>query len=61
MVSLVRASCCGAQSVVDDVHGGFNNQLLDDGSVYDADTKHVVGTCRFTVNYALATLLDLPT
>ena len=40
-----------------DVRGGFNNQLLDDGSVYDADTKHVVGTCRFTVNYAYAYLL----
>ena len=39
---------------VDSDAGGFHNQLLDDGSNYDAATKHVVGTCRFVVNYALA-------
>jgi mannose/cellobiose epimerase-like protein (N-acyl-D-glucosamine 2-epimerase family) len=40
--------------VRDDKLGGFHNQLRDDGSVYDALTKHAVGTARFTVNYALA-------
>ena len=40
--------------VVRDPRGGFHNQLLDDGTVYDPSTKHVVGTCRFIVNYALA-------
>ena len=40
--------------VVRDSHGGFHNQVLDDGTVYDPSTKHVVGTCRFIVNYALA-------
>jgi len=40
--------------VVRDPLGGFHNQLLDDGTVYDPSTKHVVGTCRFIVNYALA-------
>ena len=34
--------------------GGFNNQLRDDGTVYDATTKHVVGTARYTINYAMA-------
>jgi len=40
--------------VMDRGAGGFHNQLLDDGTNYDASTKHVVGTCRFVVNYALA-------
>ena len=28
--------------------------MLDDGTVFDRMTKHLVGTCRFTYNYALA-------
>ena len=43
-----------APVVLDEASGGFHNQLLDDGTVYDPATKHVVGTCRFIVNYALA-------
>lgn len=43
--------------VRDDELGGFHNQLRDDGSVYDATTKHAVGSARFTVNYALASML----
>lgn len=39
---------------VDHENGGFFNQILDDGSVYDAVTKHVVGTCRYTVNFSMA-------
>jgi len=37
--------------------GGFHNQLRDDGTVYDRNRKHCVGTARYTVNYSLATLL----
>ena len=46
-----------APVVLDEASGGFHNQLLDDGTVYDPATKHVVGTCRFVVNYALAAQL----
>ena len=41
----------------DDIAGGYNNQLRDDGTIYDKSTKHVVGTCRFAVNYAIAARL----
>jgi mannose/cellobiose epimerase-like protein (N-acyl-D-glucosamine 2-epimerase family) len=34
--------------------GGFINQLLDDGTIFDRMTKHIVGTCRFTYNFALS-------
>lgn len=37
-------------------YGGFINQLLDDGTVFDRMTKHLVGTCRFTYNFALSAL-----
>ncbi|GMI32915.1 hypothetical protein TrRE_jg1254 [Triparma retinervis] len=40
-----------------DPSGGFHNQILDDGTLYDPDIKHVVGTCRFTVNFALCARL----
>jgi mannose/cellobiose epimerase-like protein (N-acyl-D-glucosamine 2-epimerase family) len=46
-----------AARVRDDEVGGFHNQLRDDGSVYDPDTKHAVGTARYTVNYALAWMM----
>lgn len=38
---------------IDNVHGGYINQLRDDGSVFDRTTKHLVGTCRFIFNYAV--------
>lgn len=41
---------------LDREYGGFINQMLDDGTVFDRMTKHLVGTCRFTYNYALASL-----
>ncbi len=42
--------------------GGYINQLRDEGSVFDRMTKHLVGTCRFVYNYALASLaLEEPT
>ena len=37
--------------------GGYINQLRDDGSVFDSQTKHLVGTCRFIYNYSLASLV----
>ncbi len=42
---------------IDTELGGFINQLRDDGSIFDRMTKHLVGTCRFIYNYALATLI----
>lgn len=42
---------------LDEEYGGFINQMLDDGTVFDRMTKHLVGTCRFTYNYALASLV----
>ena len=34
--------------------GGYINQFLDDGTIFDYNTKHLVGTCRFLYNYATA-------
>lgn len=42
---------------MDREYGGYINQLLDDGTVFDRMTKHLVGTCRFIYNYALASKL----
>jgi mannose/cellobiose epimerase-like protein (N-acyl-D-glucosamine 2-epimerase family) len=39
---------------LDNKNGGYNNQLLDNGTVYDPHTKHIVGTCRFVVNFSMA-------
>ena len=41
---------------IDDELGGYINQLRDNGSIFDRTTKHLVGTCRFVYNYALASL-----
>ncbi|MEP3278003.1 MAG: AGE family epimerase/isomerase [Stappiaceae bacterium] len=38
-------------------YGGYINQLLDDGTVFDQTTKHLVGTCRFVYNFSLASLV----
>jgi mannose/cellobiose epimerase-like protein (N-acyl-D-glucosamine 2-epimerase family) len=35
---------------LDTEHGGYINQFRDDGTIYDRDTKHLVGTCRFIYN-----------
>lgn len=37
--------------------GGYYNGFLDDGTVYDRHTQHLVSTTRFIVNYATASLL----
>ena len=39
---------------IDSERGGYINQFTDDGTIYDRDTKHLVGTCRFVFNYAVA-------
>ena len=38
---------------IDRDSGGYINQLLDDGTIYDRMTKHLVGTCRFIYNLSL--------
>lgn len=42
---------------IDHGYGGYINQLRDDGSIYDHNTKHLVGTCRFIFNYAVGAML----
>ncbi len=42
---------------LDTERGGYINQMRDDGSIYDRDTKHLVGTCRFIYNYSLASIV----
>ncbi|HZF21849.1 MAG TPA: AGE family epimerase/isomerase [Burkholderiales bacterium] len=37
-----------------DPHGGFFHFFRDDGSVYDAHTRHLVSSTRFVFNYAMA-------
>ncbi len=37
-----------------DPSGGFFHFFRDDGSVYDRTTRHLVSTCRFVFNYAMA-------
>ena len=39
---------------IDRGRGGYINQFTDNGTIYDHDTKHLVGTCRFVFNYAVA-------
>jgi len=37
-----------------DVSGGFYHFFLDDGTIYDAQTRHLVSSTRFIFNYAMA-------
>ena len=39
-----------------DPAGGFFQHFLDDGSVYDRETRHLVSSTRFVFNYANAFL-----
>ncbi len=39
---------------IDRERGGFFHFFRDDGSVYDADTRHLVSSTRFIFNYAMA-------
>jgi len=46
---------------IDKELGGYINQFRDDGSIFDDQTKHLVGTCRFVYVFAMAsTMLDKP-
>ncbi len=42
------------QPKVFDNNGGFYQHFRDDGSVYDASTRHLVSSTRFVFNYAMA-------
>ena len=37
-----------------DAQGGFFQHFKDDGTVYDASTRHLVSSTRFVFNYAMA-------
>ncbi len=39
---------------IDRERGGFFHFFKDDGSIYDADTRHLVSSTRFIFNYAMA-------
>ena len=41
---------------VDAISGGFHQNFLDDGSVFDEKTRHLVSSTRFVFNYARAYL-----
>ncbi|WP_298610958.1 AGE family epimerase/isomerase [uncultured Thiothrix sp.] len=43
------------QPTVFDPSGGFYHFFRDDGSVYNASTRHLVSSTRFVFNYAMAT------
>lgn len=40
-----------------DTQGGFFQYFRDDGSIYDADTRHLVSSTRFVFNYSVWTQL----
>ncbi len=42
------------EDVVVDPEGGFFHCFRDDGSIYDRQTRHLVSSCRFVFDYALA-------
>ena len=39
---------------IDRDRGGFFHFFKDDGTIYDADTRHLVSSTRFVFNYAMA-------
>lgn len=39
---------------IDRINGGFFHYFRDDGSIYDAATRHLVSSTRFIFNYAMA-------
>ena len=42
---------------IDEKLGGYINQFRDDGSIFDNQTKHLVGTCRFVYIFSIAAIL----
>lgn len=43
---------------IDHKNGGYFNCFLDDGTICDYKTKHLVGTCRFIYNFSIGSILD---
>lgn len=37
--------------------GGYINQFRDDGTIFDDQTKHLVGTCRFIYVFSIAAMM----
>jgi len=50
----IRTTLAFYQPNVFDENGGFFQYFRDDGSIYDADTRHLVSSTRFVFNYAMA-------
>lgn len=51
----IRTTLNFYQPTVFDPTGGFNHFFRDDGSIYNAGTRHLVSSTRFVFNYAMAT------
>jgi len=46
---------------IDEERGGYYHQFSDrDGTLYERDAKHLVGTCRYVYNFGVGALLDGP-
>lgn len=45
---------------IDSEKGGYRSGFLDDGTVTDSDTKHLVGTSRFIYIFSIGVLTDGP-
>jgi mannose/cellobiose epimerase-like protein (N-acyl-D-glucosamine 2-epimerase family) len=43
---------------IDHINEGYYNCYLDDGTICDYETKHLVGTTRFIYNFSIASILD---
>ncbi|MEZ5447590.1 MAG: AGE family epimerase/isomerase [Thiolinea sp.] len=50
----IRTTLAFYQPHVHDQAGGFFQHFRDDGSIYDAHTRHLVSSTRFVFNYAMA-------
>lgn len=50
----IRQTLAFYEPTVFDETGGFFQHFRDDGSIYDADTRHLVSSTRFVFNYAMA-------
>lgn len=54
LVDHIRSILAFYDPRVVDPRGGFFQCFLDDGTIFDASTRTLVGSCRFTFNYAMA-------
>lgn len=43
---------------IDKENGGFYEGMLDDGTIYDYETKNLVGTARFVYVFSVGFLLS---